>query len=576
MITDAEKKKFKEFDKRLRIWQILSFLFCCLLIFYLFLVQIVDVKHYRNKAKRQRSAKSFVMRGSILDRNGLKLASDQTSYNVYAHKEYFDHTPAELAEILSPYLNTNVSTLTRLISKPQSIILLKKDIDRVTAEKIQGLELREVSLDKKNERVYPQGDMAAHILGFFNPDADTASGIELIAKDKLEQVEKEINFEKTPSGDIIYDVMTDPATTTSPLMGEAITLTIDSAIQHTCETELIKAIKKKEALRGSVIVMNPKNGEILAYAVYPNYNPNKYKQATATQLKNWSLTDVYPPGSTFKVLTIASALENGRINLNSKIYDTGKIKIGGWEIQNYDYKKRPFPGWINLYSLLEHSSNVGSVRIALSMTPYEFYSVLSKFGIGSKTEIDLPGESSGLLPSYKSWDKSRQATMGYGYGASVTAIQMASAVSAIANHGVKVTPHVIKYSAEEAEKKIQKVQVMTPENAHVLTGLLAQSIAQSKSPVKMDNYTVAAKTGTSRKTKENGIGYTNKLITSVIGYFPASDPQVLIYVVIDSPSGYEIWGSTVAAPVFKEVAMQTARIMNITPDKKPEPKIKKG
>lgn len=576
MISEAEKKKFKEFDKRLRIWQILSFIFCCLLIFYLFLVQIVDVKHYRNKAKRQRSAKGFIMRGSILDRNGIKLASDQTSYNVYAHKEYFDHTPAELAQILAPYLHMNVSTLTKIISKPQSIILLKKDIDRVNAEKIQGLELREISLDKKNERVYPQGDMAAHVLGFYNQDADTASGVEYVAKDKLEKVEKEINFEKTPSGDIIYDVMTDPATTTSPLMGETITLTIDSAIQHTCETELLKVIKKKNALRGSVLVMNPKNGEILAYAVYPKYNPNNYQHANATQLKNWSLTDIYPPGSTFKILTIASALENAKINANSKIYDTGKIKIGGWEIENYDYKKKPFPGWINLYYLLEHSSNVGSVKIALSMTAYEFYSILSKFGIGSKTGIDLPAESSGLLPNYKSWDKSRQATMGYGYGASVTAIQMASAVSAIANHGIKVTPHVMKYTQEEAEAKIKKVQVMTPQNAHILTGLLAQSIEHSKSPVKMDNYTVAAKTGTSKKTKENGLGYTNKLYTSVIGYFPASDPQVLIYVVIDSPAGYDVWGSTVAAPVFKEVAMQTARIMNITPDKMPEPKNKKG
>lgn len=576
MISEAEKQKFKEFDKRLRIWQILSLVFCIALIFYLFLIQIVDIKHYRKKAKRQRSAKSFIMRGSILDRNGLKLASDQTSYNIYAHKEYFDHTPEELAKLLAPYLNMNVSTLKKTISKNQSIILLKKDIDRVRAEKIQALELREISLDKKNERVYPQGNMAAHVLGYYNPDADTAAGIESIAKEKLEQVEKEINFERTPSGDIIYDVMTDPAMTTSPLKGKTITLTIDSAIQHTCETELLKVIQTKKALRGTVIVMNPKNGEILAYAVYPNYNPNNYKKATNNQIKNWTLSDVYPPGSTFKVLTLASALENGRINANSKIYDTGKVKIGGWTIENYDYKKRPFPGWIDLYYLLEHSSNVGSVKIALSMTPYEFHSVLSRFGIGQKTGIDLPGESNGLLPPYKGWDKSRQATMGYGYGASVTAIQMISAVSAIANHGVKVTPHVLKYSEEEAATKIKRTQVMTAQNAHILTGLLAQSIANSKSPVKLDNYTVAAKTGTSRKTKENGIGYTNKLYTSVVGYFPASNPQVLIYVVIDSPSGYEIWGSTVAAPVFKEVAMQTARIMNITPDKTPEIKNKKG
>lgn len=575
MISDAEKEKFKAFDRRLRGWQIASVFFCIALTFYLFLIQIVDVKHYRKKAKRQRSAKSFIMRGPILDRNGVKLASDQTSYNVYAHKEYFDHTPKELAHILSPYLHVNSQTLEKNISRPQSIILLKKDIDRVTAEKIQGLELREISLDKKNERVYPQDSMAAHILGFYNPDADTASGVELIAKNKLEQVEKDVNFEKTPSGDIIYDVMTDPAMTTTPLKGKTITLTIDSAIQHACESELLKVISTKHALRGTIVVMNPKNGEILGYAVYPNYNPNKYKKATPLQLKNWTLTDVFPPGSTFKVLTLASALENQRISPTTKILDTGKIKIGGWEIKNYDYSKRPCPGWIDLHYLLEHSSNVGSVKVAMSMTANEFYTTLSKFGIGHKTGIDLPGESKGLLPDYKTWDKSRKATMGYGYGASVTAIQMASAVSALANNGVRVTPHVIKYSEEEAATKIKSTQVISATNAHALTKILTQSIESSKSPTKLDNYTVAAKTGTSKKTKENGIGYTDKLYTSVVGYFPASNPQVLIYVVVDSASGYDVWGSTVAAPVFREVALQTARILNITPDKKTPVKLKK-
>lgn len=575
MISDSEKEKFRAFDRRLRGWQILSVGFCIALTFYLFLIQIVDVKHYRKKAKRQRSAKSFIMRGPILDRNGIKLASDQTSYNVYAHKEYFDHTPKELAQILAPYLHVNSYTLQKNISRPQSIILLKKDIDRVTAEKIQGLELREISLDKKNERVYPQDSMAAHILGYYNPDADTAAGVELVAKDKLEHVEKDVNFERTPSGDVIYDVMTDPAMTTAPLQGKTVTLTIDSAIQHTCEAELIKAISTKHALRGTIVVMNPKNGELLGYAVYPNYNPNHYKKASQLQIKNWTLSDVFPPGSTFKVLTLASALENNRITPTTKILDTGKIKIGGWEIKNYDYSKRPYPGWIDLHYLLEHSSNVGSVKVAMTMTAPEFYSVLTRFGIGHKTGIDLPGESNGILPDYKDWDQSRKATMGYGYGASVTAMQMVSAVSAIANNGVRVTPHVIKYSEEEAVEKIKRTQVITSANAHALTKLMAESIERSKSPVKLDNYTVAAKTGTSKKTKENGIGYTDKLYTSVVGYFPASNPQVLIYVVIDSASGYDVWGSTVAAPVFKEVALQTARIMNITPDKKAPVKINK-
>lgn len=566
-----EKEKFKEFDKKLIFWQITCIVISFVIAFYLFLVMVVDVKNYRGQAKRQRSAKSFVMRGAILDRNGIKLASDKTSFDVYAHKEYFDHTPNELAAILAPVLGLNKNKLAKELAKDQKIIVLKKDVSRTTALTIRKLGLREISLGKKNERVYPQGTMAAHILGYYNPDADVAAGIELTAKDKLEEVEQDVNFEKTPDGDIIYEVNTDPAATTTPLRGKSITLTIDSAIQHVCEVELNKVVNEKGAIRGTVVVMNPRNGEILGYAIYPSYNPNNYKKATQTQLTNWTLSDVFEPGSTFKVLTIASAIENGRINERTKILDTGKMDVDKWTIKNYDYSTKPYPGMIDLYSLFEHSSNVGSAKVALMMTKKEHYDVLKKFGIGTRTGIDLPGESRGIIPPVSDWHKSTHASVGYGYSISVTAIQMASAISAIANGGVMVTPHVIKYTPEEEAEKIKHTQVIRPETAHSVTRLLAGSIGRSKSPVNLEEYNVAAKTGTARKSISGAKGYTNKLVTSIVGFLPANNPQVLIYVVIDSPSKGALWGSTVAAPVFREVALQTARIMNIPPDK-----IKKG
>ncbi len=563
----SEKEKFKEFDKKLILWQCLCIFVCFVIIVYLFLIMVVDIKNYRNQAKRQRSAKSFVMRGAILDRNGIKLASDKTSFDVYAHTEYYDHTPNELAAILAPVLDLNKGKLAKELAQDQKIIVLKKDVPRVTAKKIRELGLREISLGKKNERVYPQGTMAAHILGYYNPDADVAAGVELTAKDILEEVEQNVNFEKTPDGDIIYEVSTDPAATTAPLRGKSITLTIDSAIQHVCEVELAKVLKEKGAIRGTVIVMNPKNGEILGYAVQPSYNPNNYKKATLTQLTNWTLSDVFEPGSTFKVLTIASALETGRIKENSKIIDSGKLEVDKWTIKNYDYDVHPFPGAIDLYYLFEHSSNVGSAKVALMMTKQEHYNMLKRFGIGERTGIDLPGESRGLITDYKDWYKSTHASIGYGYGVSVTAIQLASAISTIANNGVRVTPHVIQYPPELLSEKVKQVQVLSPQTAHSVTKLLAGSIGRSKSPVNLEDYTVAAKTGTARKSVSGGKGYTTKLVTSIIGFFPATNPEVLIYVVIDSPSKGALWGSTVAAPVFREVALQTARIMNIVPDK---------
>lgn len=564
---DDKAKRFKTFDRRLGCWQIAFAFFAVSLIIYLFMIQVMDVKNYRLRAKRQRSSRNFIMRGDIFDRNGIKLASDRINYDVYAHPADYDHSPEELAKMLAPYLKISTATLVDKLSNKDAVITLKKDIDRPAAQAIKKLGLREISLGKKNTRIYPQGSMASHVLGYYNFDADIASGVELTAQDQLEHVEKNVQTERTPDGNIIYSFSTDPVATSSPIKGKSITLTIDTAIQHICEQELYKMVFKRQALRGTVIVMNPKNGEILAYAVYPYYDPNNYRNASQMQIKNWTLTDVFPPGSTFKTITVASAMALGKINPKTKILDTGKINVGWWEIKNYDYSKHPKPGWINLEYLFEHSSNVGSVKVAQTMTSQEYYSMLKKFGLGSKTGIDLPGESVGLLPNWTKWDTSTHASMGYGYGASVTAIQMASAVSALANNGVRVTPHIIKYSPEEAETKIFQTQVMSVETAKNITKILATSVNNSKSPIKLPNYNIAAKTGTSKKPKENSAGYSSKLYTSIVGYLPASNPQVLIYVLVDSASGGDVWGSTVAGPVFKEIASQTARILNLKPDK---------
>lgn len=561
--------KNKMFSDRL-MWFQAGFL-CLILLFiiYLFCVQVLDVRHFRVKAKNQRKASSFVMRGDIYDRNGIKLATDTVYYDIFARKADFVHTPEELAKMLAPILKISQYDLTEKLRQNVSLISLKKNVDRHTRDNIAKLNLREIPMDKKSIRTYPQGTLAAHVLGYYNFDADVASGVELTAGDKLESVSKSSSYEMTPKGKVIYNITTDPVAATKPVKGKDVTLTIDAAVQHVCEKELMKAIAKFHAQRGAVIVMNPRNGEILAYAVYPYFDPNNFKHATSFQTKNWTLTDVFPPGSTFKTITVASAIELGKINRYSRINDTGKIKIGWWTIKNYDYNRRPNPGMIDLVYLFEHSSNVGSVVVAQMMGRHEYYNMLKKFGFGEKTGIDLPGESVGLLKNPNKWDASDHASMGYGYGSSVTAIQMVSAVSALANDGIRVTPHVIKYSPEEAEVKIKKTEVMSPEHARVVTDLLTESINRGKSPIKSSSYNIAAKTGTSIKPKENGAGYTNKLYTSIVGYMPSSNPQVLIYVIVDSAQGGEIWGNTVAAPIFKEISTQIAHILNLQPDKSP-------
>lgn len=538
-----------------------------LLVIYLFLVQVFDIRGYKDRAKTQRTAESLVLRGEIVDRNNVKLATDKTSYDIYAHPAYYDYTPDILADKLLPYIGGSREELINKLSSGDSVISVKKGIDRKTAEQIQKLYLREISLEPKNKREYPQGELAAHILGYYNPNADMAGGIEYIAGDYLKYTDKTSKFEKMPNGDVIYSLSLDPEDVIRPAKGKTLKLTIDTPIQHICEKYLSQGVDKRDALRGSAIVMDVKTGEILAFALYPSYDPNKFQKYSLMQLKNWALTDVYPPGSTFKIITIASAFMNKKINENTKITDTGKYKIGWWEIENYDFKTKGAPGLIDLVYLFQHSSNVGSAKVAQMMTPEEFYDSLTLFGIGQKTGIDLPGESTGLLPKPEAWDESTHGSMGYGYAASVTAIQMLAAVNAVANEGVWITPHVIKYSDEEASQRIIKRRVLTVEDAASIKNLLVKSVEAGNSEAKFDDYYVAAKTGTSRRPNDNGVGYSNNYYTSMIGFLPATDPKVIIYVVIDSPKGWGIFGSTVAGPVFRDIATEVVKILNINPDK---------
>lgn len=556
----------------------LDILYCIaifILVVHLFILQIFDFRNYRERGKMQRSSHDFAVRGDIYDRHGIKLATDRIYYNIYARPVDYSktETPRKIAKLFAPILGIPEANLYAKLSNTKiPVIAVKKDVDRDTAKKIMEVindnSFRSISLDKKNTREYPQGVFASHVLGFYNFDANVSNGVELTAKDKLEHTIK-ATYDKTRDGKIIYNFFTDPVLPTRTPKGQDVTLTIDAAIQHVCEKELDKIMKEKEALRGAVIVMNPRNGEILAYAVYPTYDPNNFQKASNTQIKNWTLTDVYPPGSTFKIITVTSAMELGKINENSIIEDNGRMKFGGYTIENYDYKERGAPGKINLVYLFEHSSNIGSVNIGYLMTHKEFYNMLKKFGFGEKSGIDLPGESSGLLASPQFWDKGLHMTMSYGYGTSVSIMQMVSAVSALANNGVRVTPHVIKYTPEEEAEKIKHIPTISPETARTITKLLAMSINNGKTNIKMDKYNVAAKTGTSRKPLENGSGYSGAMYTSTIGYFPASDPKVLIYVVVDSAKKGPVWGNTVAGPIFHEVAEQTARILDLKPDKIP-------
>jgi len=572
-IFKEQERRIKAFNKRLKNTQILFLVFVVGLIIHLFCFQIIDFKHYRMKAREQQACYPYTLRGDIYDRNGIKLATDTIYYDIFARPKDFNdkiRKKEDIAKALAPILKMQPKVLCDKLEKGKNnpVILLKKHATKDEYKEIVKLEFREIPIDKIRIRTYPQGALAAHVLGYYNDEANTSAGVEYTAKDKLEHVENFKKIQATPSGRFIFNFSTNPVALTQKAKGEDITLTLDAAIQHICEKELNHTMAKFKAEHGTIIVMNPRNGEILAYAVAPNYNPNNFRTATYEQIKNWTLTDIFPPGSTFKAITAASAIELGKINKDTKIYDSGMLKIDKWKIENHDYRQKGAPGMVDLVHFFLHSSNIVAVKIALMMSANEFHSMAKKFGLGAKTGIDLPGESIGLLNSPQRWSTSDRASMGYGYGASVTAIQLASAISAIANNGVKVTPHVVKYSEEDLAKKVKSVEVITPETAKTVTDLLVKATEQED--IRLENYYVAAKTGTSKKVGRNGRYMDGMYYTSTVGYFPATDPQVLVYVVIDSPksdAGVPIFGSTVAGPVFKTVSAQVASILNLKPDK---------
>ena len=321
----------------------------------------------------------------------------------------------------------------------------------------------------------------------------------------------------------------------------------------------------------AAIITNPKTGEIFAWANYPSFDPNQYSKYPYGITKNWSMVDVYQPGSTFKILTLSSALDLGTIKPNSTFYDAGSLKVGNRTVHNHDGGH----GQIDLLHLLIHSSNVGAAQVALTMTPKQFHDKLQAFGLGNTTGIELPGESAGLLLPAKNWRPIDQATTGFGQGAiAVTPLQLVAAVGAVANDGVWIEPHLVRRIYDPRTGVTEKwtepkaKEVVSPATAKLMRTFFAQNIAMGTQIAgQIPGYLVAGKTGTAQKVGQGGHGYlAGQTVASFIGFLPANNPQLLCLVVLDGPQTDGRWGNTVAGPVFNAIAVEAARYFGIAPD----------
>jgi cell division protein FtsI/penicillin-binding protein 2 len=526
-------------------------------------------------------------RGYIYDRWGHLLAGNKEVYEIGVELQFvrnpesiatalstifgIDHDKA-LASASTPYESGKsvYITLTDFINsdKLEELINLKKQYEAANpyGEDPNLPSLRGLTWTAHLQRTYPEQTLAANILGFYTyyerEDGNGYFGVEEKYDDLLAGTKQKVVIELDP-----YEMKEIP---TAPA-GASLILTIDREIQRTIEKLLDAAVKNNGAANGTIIVMDPENGEILAMATTPRFNPNTYWEYddifTAGISFNKAVSQVYEPGSVFKVLTMAAALDAGVVEPETEFNDTGIIEVGGWDIYNWD---RSAWGTQTMLGCMQHSLNVCLSWVATQLGAPRFYDYLNRFGIGHRTNIDLAGEEVYPLsePDDPMWYTVNLATNSFGQGVAVTPIQMIMAASAIANDGKMVAPHVLHAYIQNGQQFNTSPQIVgmpiSAETAHTLTDMLATSLEEEASDALVEGYRVAGKTGTA-EIAVNGQYSSYATNASFVGWGPVDDPKFIVYVWLEKPKS-SIWGSVVAAPVFRDVVEELVVLMNIPPD----------
>ncbi len=498
-------------------------------------------------------------RGNIYDRHGEALAVNTLEYRIGVSPSLVSDA-RRTATQLSSILGVDELDLYDKLTSDDLWVLVASNASAELAQKVRQLDLPEVRMDPVPRRSYPQGPVAAQILGFVGGDLRGYYGVEGHYNDQLAGKVTDRRVSTIPFDVPIVDWQQD--------RGRDIVLTIDRDVQYIAESELQDDIETYAATGGSIIVINPRNGDILAMANYPSYNPNDYASITDESLyADAAIADQYEPGSIFKVLTMASALEMGTITPDWGYNDTGEIDVGGVPIYNWD---RAAHGYTTATQALVESLNVGMATISTKMGPTDFYTMMDKFGIGRATGIDLEGEQAGTMysPGDENWSESQLGTNAFGQGVAVTPLQMVTAVGAIANGGLMMQPRVI-HQVIDGDQVIEARPAnlgrpISAETAREVTQMMVSVVSDGlDGKASVPGYSIAGKTGTAQIPTP--IGYEQGTsIASFIGFFPADDPQVIVLVKLSRPADY--WGSQTAAPAFQKLAERLVLALEIPTD----------
>ena len=561
--------------KRIRIFTVLIMGMLLLCVVRLIDLQIIRGPQLALQAKDSR-LQTFVvpaLRGQITDANGNPIAMSIKARNVTVDQTLV-HDPHKTALILAPMLHIPVKTVQKRLTGKLRFNYVAHSITPELWTKIANKKLVGILSEQTTLRIYPEGSLAANLLGFTGFDGHGLGGLEYTQDKFLAGIAGKETIEMVDGAQI----PTGPNSGTDAVDGGSVQLTIDDSIQAVAERALARQIKAQHAIGGDVVVMDPKTFNILAMATYPTFNPNNAEKYTVAQRRNSAVQDTFEPGSTSKVMTMSAVIQEGVLKPTSKIVVPPTIRRGGTTFHDHNPHGTLH---LTLNGVLALSSNIGSIIASDKIGQDKFLTYLKKFGIGQSTDSKIPGEQSGILPDPKNpnqWSDTTFPTLAFGQGLSVTALQVASIYSTIANDGVRLTPHIIAGITDNEgvftpTQSSGTIRVVSPKTARTVRQMLESVVsAEGTAPAaQIPGYRVAGKTGTANRSRVNGPGYSG-YTASFVGMAPAENPALVVAVMIHTPGGLH-FGSLLSGPVFREVMMYALAHRKVPPSSKKRPTI---
>jgi cell division protein FtsI (penicillin-binding protein 3) len=530
-------------------------------------LQVLNRASFERMAARQseRTINLDPRRGAILDRNGRTLAVSVDADSIYAVPQDLE-SPPRTAAALGRALGLDAAGRRELLTqlqKNRAFVWVKRKVDPATARAVRDLSLPGIGFVSENRRYYPKRELASQLLGYVGMDNTGMSGIEYSFEDAIKGRPAKVLVET--------DARRRPVSHTErpSTDGQTVVLTIDEAIQHAAETELERAVNETQSVAGMVVVMDPRTGEILAVANRPTFNPNRFGAYSSSRWRNRAVTDAYEPGSMFKIFTAAAALQE-KVVTPDEVIDCGggSIEISGTRINDHHVFFD-----LTFREVISHSSDVGVIRVAQRLGRENFYRYLRAFGFGAPTGVELPGESNGLLRPTSKWSALSLPTLSFGQEIGVTALQMTTAVAAVANGGYLMRPLVVR-QIEDSEANVLSSarpeavrRVLEPETVDTLTELLRTVVTSGTGRrAAIPGYAVAGKTGTAQKVDAQGRYSMIDHVASFVGFAPATRPALVVLASLDTPRGARNEGGDVAAPLFARVMEQALQYLAVPPD----------